>query len=120
MDAGALRSFLIIRRDNIGDLVCTLPAVSALRTGFPGARIEALVNSYNHDVLAGRPDFDAVHAYSKGKHRENESLAAVYARRMRLLWDLRRQGFDCAILAAPGLQPRALGYARWVRPKHIV
>jgi len=124
LDTEAFRSFLVIRRDNIGDLVCTLPLIAALRRRYPAARIEALVNSYNRDVLEGHPDLDAVHAYSKGKHREGESLAAVYARRLRLLWSLRRadegRGFDCAILAAPGEQPRSLGYARRVAARHVL
>ena len=114
-----LNSILIIRRDNIGDLVCTLPLIAALRKKYPNARIEALVNSYNCDVLEGHPDLNAVHAYSKGKHRADESLLAVYWRRIRLLWSLRGR-FDCVILAAPGEQPRSLGYARLIRPRHIL
>ena len=114
-----LNSILVIRRDNIGDLVCTLPLIAALRKKYPNARIEALVNSYNCDVLAGHPDLNAVHAYSKGKHRADESLLAVYWRRIRLLWSLRGR-FDCVILAAPGEQPRSLGYARLIRPRHIL
>jgi ADP-heptose:LPS heptosyltransferase len=114
-----LNSILVIRRDNIGDLVCTLPLIAALRTKYPKARIEALVNSYNCDVLEGHPDLNAVHAYSKGKHRADESLLGVYWRRFKLLWSLRGR-FDCVILAAPGEQPRSLGYARLIRPRHIL
>jgi ADP-heptose:LPS heptosyltransferase len=120
VDPAALTSFLVIRRDNIGDLVCTLPLIAALRAHFPAARIEALVNSYNRDVLVGHPNLDTVHAYSKGKHREGESLLSVYARRARLLWNLRGQGLDCAVLAAPDEQPRALGYARLIGARHVL
>jgi heptosyltransferase-3 len=114
-----LNSILVIRRDNIGDLVCTLPLIAALRKKYPNARIEALVNSYNCDVLEGHPDLNAVHAYSKGKHRADESLLGVYWRRFKLLMSLRGR-FDCVILAAPGEQPRSLGYARLIRPGHIL
>jgi heptosyltransferase-3 len=34
---------LIIRRDNIGDLVCTTPLIAALRQRFPAAWLGALV-----------------------------------------------------------------------------
>jgi heptosyltransferase-3 len=119
MQTEPLNSILVIRRDNIGDLVCTLPLIAALRQKYPSARIEALVNSYNCDVLEGHPDLNAVHAYSKGKHRADESLLAVYWRRIRLLWSLRGR-FNCVILAAPGEQPRSLGYARLIRPHHIL
>lgn len=50
------RRILVIRRDNIGDLVCTLPLIRALREYFPRAWIGALANSYNRDVLMGNPD----------------------------------------------------------------
>jgi len=60
---------LVIRRDNIGDLVCTTPLISALRKRYPGGHVAALVNTYNEAVLARNPDVDAVYAYEKGKHR---------------------------------------------------
>ena len=67
-DSQALK-ILVIRRDNIGDLVCTTPLISALRLRYPRAHIAALVNTYNRQVLEGHPDLDAVYAYAKAKHR---------------------------------------------------
>ncbi len=52
------RRILVIRRDNIGDLLCTTPLLSALRRRFPEAWIGALVNSYTAPVLAGNPDVE--------------------------------------------------------------
>jgi ADP-heptose:LPS heptosyltransferase len=114
--------FLIIRRDNIGDLVCTTPLFSALRARFPQAEICALVNSYNVAVLENNPDIDSVHAYTKAKHRPTgNSLLGVYWERGILLLKLRRSRFDYAILAG-SLQstPRALKLARMVGPAHII
>ena len=59
---------LIIRRDNIGDLACTTPAIAVLRQHFPEAEIGALVNSYNAEVLRGNPNVDHVFVYQKLKH----------------------------------------------------
>src|SRR5262249_10029526 len=61
--SGAHPRILVIRRDNIGDLVCTTPLIFALRDRYPEAHIAALVNTYNEAVLAGNPALDAVHAY---------------------------------------------------------
>jgi ADP-heptose:LPS heptosyltransferase len=117
----ARSKFLIIRRDNIGDLVCTTPLVAALRKRYPEAWIGALVNGYNAPVLAGNPDFDAIYAYEKAKHREpGQSLLGVYAQRLRLLLSVRREGIDYAILAAPGWQPRSLALARLAGARQIV
>ena len=53
---------LVIRRDNIGDLVCTLPLFRALRRQLPEAHLAALVTSYTAAVLDGNPDLDAIYA----------------------------------------------------------
>ncbi len=112
---------LVIRRDNIGDLVCTTPLFSALRAAWPTARIVALVNSYNAPVLHGNPDIDEVCIYRKAKHRaQGESLLAVWWQTWRLLQRLRREHFDIAIIATPGRQPAALKFARWIKADRIV
>ena len=51
---------LVVRRDNIGDLVLTTPVFTALRRRYHEARIEELVNSYNAPAIEGHPDLDAV------------------------------------------------------------
>jgi len=113
--------FLVIRRDNIGDLVCTTPLIFALRERYPGAHIAALVNTYNEAVLAGNPAVDAVHAYEKGKHRgEKRSIFSVYADRLRLIATLRRKDFDYAILATAAFEPRSLRLARLIGARHVL
>jgi ADP-heptose:LPS heptosyltransferase len=112
---------LVIRRDNIGDLVCATPLLAALRRRHPQAHIAALVNSYNAGVLAGNPDVDAVHVYTKLKHRgRNESWFGTLLSRMRLLKELRKQGFDHVILAKAGYDRHGLRLAKGVRPRNIV
>ena len=111
---------LIIRRDNIGDLVCTTPLISALRRRYPQAHIAALVNTYNQQVLEGHPDLDALYAYSKAKHRlPGQSLAAVYWDRLKLMLHLRAQRFDIVLLASSQPGASALRLARWIAPAHV-
>jgi ADP-heptose:LPS heptosyltransferase len=119
--ASHFNSLLVIRRDNIGDLACTTPFLSGLRRRYPHALIAALVNSYNSEVLAGNPDIDRIYAYTKAKHRPpGESLLKVYAKRLQLFSRLRRTGFDCAILAAPGFQRHSLQLARFAGAKKVL
>ena len=118
-DSPALK-LLVIRRDNIGDLVCTTPLISALRRRYPRAHIAALVNTYNRQVLEGHNDLDAVYAYAKAKHRlPGQSRASVYWDRLVLMLKLRALRFDCALLASPHPGASALRLARWVAPAHI-
>lgn len=112
---------LVIRRDNIGDLVCTTPVFRALRIKFPQALICALVNSYNLPVLENNADIELAFAYTKAKHRPSrKSLMGVYIERLRLMYKLRRMRFDYVILAGPNLQERSLIFARAIRPKQII
>jgi ADP-heptose:LPS heptosyltransferase len=112
---------LIIRRDNIGDLVCTTPLIAALRQRFPEGWLGALVNSYNSPVLDGNPDLDEVFVYTKAKHRgQNESLPGILWRRLMMMRRLRRMQLDDVILANPSAQPRVVALARWLKPKRII
>jgi ADP-heptose:LPS heptosyltransferase len=111
---------LLIRRDNIGDLVCTTPLLQALRRQLPQARIECLVTRYNQAVLQNQPDIDAVHAYTKAKHRSaDESLAGIYWQRLRMVAALRSRRFDWVILPGGG-SASALRFANWVAGKQVL
>ena len=111
----------MVRRDNIGDLVCTTPLFAALRRTHPRAWIGALVNSYNAAVLDHNPDLDEVLVYTKLKHLEpGQSALGALARRTRDLWRLRRRGLDCVVLANPHEAPRTRALARALAPRRIV
>ena len=86
-----MKKILLIRRDNIGDLVCTTPAFAALRKHYPNAQIGALVNSYNAEVLRGNPNVDHVFVYQKLKHAGNlASRFKALNQRLKLIAQLRR------------------------------
>lgn len=115
------QKILVIRRDNIGDLVLTTPALTALRTHFPEARIDVLVNDYNAPVLAGNPDIDRVWAYRKGKHRApGESILSVWLATAAMMWRIRREHYDVAIVATPTVSPSTYKFARHVRATRTI
>lgn len=112
---------LIIRRDNIGDLVCTTPLIGALRQRFPEGWLGALVNSYNAPVLDGNPDLDEVFVYTKAKHRgSGESLPGILWRRLAMMRRLRQIRLDDVIIATTSPQPRVITLARWLKPKRTI
>jgi ADP-heptose:LPS heptosyltransferase len=116
------KRILVIRRDNIGDLVCTTPLIAALRAHFPDAHLAALTNSYNLPVLAHNPDLDAVHAYTKLKHRPHERGLLDWLWRDRLGFNraLQRERFDLVVLAAPEFNTGAARFARVTRAGTVV
>jgi len=113
-------SILVIRRDNIGDLLLTTPMFEALRQKFPSAHLAALVNSYNRPILEGNPFLDEVYCYAKAKHVDRWSVPGVLWRRLGMLRRLRRRRFDYVILPNGGPAPRSLRPARWAAPQHII
>ena len=110
---------LVVRRDNIGDLVLTTPVFRALRERFPEARIEALVNSYNAPVLENHPDVDAVYAYVKSKHRVGGATLGGWLERLRQIMGLRESRYDLALVPRPGFHPREVRLARWTAPRQL-
>ena len=117
-----LRQILVIRRDNIGDLVCTTPLLTALRKQYPQAWVGVLANSYNAPVLQGNTDLDAVFCYRKLKHVDGgwrEKWRAL-VERWQMLWRLRRRRLDLVILAAGDNDLRARALADWITPARIL
>lgn len=116
-----MTKILIVRRDNIGDLICTLPLIASIRKLHPTARIDLLVNSYSAAVVANNPDIDHLYVYTKAKHRAaGESVLGVHARRLWLTLQLRLTRYDWLVLANAGCMPRPLRWAKQVGAKHIV
>lgn len=115
------RRILIIRRDNIGDLVCTTPAIAALRKHYPNAEIGALVNSYNAEVLRGNPNVDRVFVYQKLKHAGNLSgRFKALSQRLKLIAQLRGWKPDVTILAKASYDRHGLNLARQIGAKNII
>ncbi len=116
-----LDSVLLVRRDNIGDLVCTTPLLGELRRKFPSARLDVLANSYNAPILENHPDVDHLYAYVKNKHRPiGMTVLGALWRRMVLLLRLRHRHYDLVILGQDSYQWQATKFAWIVKPQHIL
>lgn len=114
MSLAPARRLLFIRRDNIGDMVCTTPLFAAARAHHPDALIAVFTNDYVAPVLEGNPDIDRVYEYGKAKHGAGRAAAALGV--VRVLARMRRERFD-AIVAA---DRRAVGFARWLGARRVI
>jgi len=116
---------LVIRLGAVGDVVRTLPAVSALRTGYPAARIEWLVEPASASLLRAQPWVDAVRVLPRPDWTAHARALrwGTLAREMwRFLRALRAERFDLVVdfhsILKTGLPSRAsgapvrVGYAR--------
>jgi len=107
---------LVIRRDNIGDLICTTPLLHALRQQHPGAYVAVLASSYNVAVLDGNPDVDEVFVFLKRQQKSHgHGLLSTLWKRWKLVRHLQRCRFDYVLLANGGWR-----YARRLGGKTMV
>lgn len=63
------RNILVVRLSAIGDVINTLPAVAAIRSAEPEARIGFVVEDKAKDVVIGHPDIDEVFVFPKKRWR---------------------------------------------------
>ena len=117
VEAATAPRVLIVRRDNIGDLVCTTPLLEAMRAQLPRAWIGALVTTYNAEVLARNPALDEIFVYEKLKHR-TRGLVAHVAHRVGQMSRMRRRKLDYVLVPAPA--PQSLRLARSLKPGRVI
>lgn len=111
---------LVIRRDNIGDLVCTIPLLRCIAAR-PGTVVDVLANEYNWQVLEGSPEIRRVWVYRKAKHRkQGESALAIWWASLKLLLNIRREKYDYVFIGSPGFQSSAARFARHAGARCIV
>ena len=115
MDKKAIKRILVRGPNWLGDAVMCEPALRGLRSLFPDAQIALLVKPAVADLFAGHPALTRVLTYdTEGRHA---GLSGKWA----LAGQLRRQGFDLAILFQNAFEaafltflagvPRRYGYA---------
>ncbi len=105
-----VRKILIVRNDNLGDVLCTTPAIEALKRGVPGAWIGVLVAEYAEPALEGNPFVDRVYRYAKAKHGAGKLRSWIGVARM--IAAIRAERFDAALAMRSRLTPVLSGLVR--------
>ncbi len=118
IDMTRVRSILIVRQHNqLGDMLCVVPLLRALRARFPGSRLVLLTSPVNHAVMLHHRLLDEVVNYDKREFLGGGRIKTKTVRAfIRMLRDFR---FDLAIIPATvsmSFTSDLLGYlsgARW-------
>ena len=111
---------LIIRRDNIGDMLCVTPAIRALREAYYDIKISVFCNSYNKPVIENNNDLSCIYSYKKGKHATDKSFFRAIWGKIALILSLRRKNFDYIILASSAVKKRDYKLAKFIGSKKII
>jgi ADP-heptose:LPS heptosyltransferase len=109
-DPDRVQRILIVRNDNLGDLLCTTPTFRALRRRYPLAHIAVLVPAHCRPLLRDNPDVDEVISYIKAKHRTRGTTLGAWWEMLRMFRALWARRFDLAI----GMRQRFSQPAAWL------
>ncbi len=60
-----IKNILIIRRNNIGDMICAIPVLRTIRKEFPQAHITVLADSTNAGIIEGASFIDSLLIFKK-------------------------------------------------------
>lgn len=85
-----------MRLDHIGDLILTIPAISAVREAYPNARLYALVGRWNEPFARFIPYIDELIVFSPFWF-DREKKGINIGEFVRLIFRLRRERFDVGV-----------------------
>ena len=98
---------LLIRNDNLGDLICTTPAIESLRKKYPKATIDIVVNSYNYLGIRKNPFVDNVYVYTKPKHVKGLNKIKVLFGKIKIFSDIFFNKYDVSVVFRSGYSSSA-------------
>ncbi len=109
---------LLVRNDNLGDLICTTPAIEALRKKFSSAQIDILVNSYNFPAIRENPFVDKIFVYTKTKHVKGFlKKGRAFFGKIKVMGEIFKEGYDVCVVFRGGYSPYAEQFAKISRAK---
>ncbi len=112
---------LLVRNDNVGDLICTTPAIEALRKRYPDNQIDIVVNSYNYDAIYNNPFVDTIYCYTKPKHKKSfvDKLKAGLGK-LKILLDIWKEDYDVVVVFRSGYSKSAELFSNITNAKYKV
>ncbi|WP_428027031.1 glycosyltransferase family 9 protein [Arcobacter sp.] len=93
------KKILLVRNDNVGDLICTTPAIEALRKKYPDNQIDIVVNSYNYSAIDKNPFIDKIYCYTKPKHKKGffEKVKAALGK-LAIIINIIKEKYDVVVV----------------------
>lgn len=115
------KKILLVRNDNVGDLICTTPAIEALRKKYPLAQIDIVVNSYNYSAIDQNPFVNKIYCYTKPKHKKTikDKIKAAFGK-LKIIYDINRENYDVVIVLRSDFSKSAQLFSKITNAKYKV
>jgi len=101
LNSASTKKILIIRLGGIGDVVCTLPALEAIRAANPGAFIGYAVEDRAFDLVNNHPALDRVHLFERRRFtalaKKFTSWRQAYSEISKYIHSFRGEQYDIAL-----------------------
>ncbi len=94
----AVKNILLVRLDNLGDVLLTTPAFHAVKTSLPHASLTLLASHVGAQVAALNPDIDEVIVYPAPWMDPWQKMPQDSEREQRMIAELQARHFDGAII----------------------
>jgi ADP-heptose:LPS heptosyltransferase len=94
----AVRRLLVVRLDNLGDVILATPAIRALRRALPEARLTLLASPVGSQVAELNPDVDDAIVYRAPWMDPDRLLHQEPSRDWSVAAEIRRRGIDGAVI----------------------
>lgn len=95
MPNSSSKRFLFVQLGDIGDLILTTPAISALREAYPDVHIALLTSNHASKILTDNTLIDDIITFDRAGF--NSSRSFLQPANLRTIWDLRKGKYDTVI-----------------------
>lgn len=110
---------LILKRDKLGDLLLTTPAIRLIQQRYPDAEIHLLASEYSAWVADGLTSIHKIWAYPRVRTGKKISVLAA-VKQLLQIFALRKERFDWAIAAGGEYSPRAVSRLKYIRARQTI
>jgi lipopolysaccharide heptosyltransferase I len=111
------KNILIIKPSALGDIVLALPALSAIRRNFPGARISWLIRPEYAPLLEGNPNLTEIIPFDRKLYGRAWYDPRALGRLLTFIGGLRRGGFDTVVDLQGLFRTAGLGWLSGARKR---
>ena len=110
---------IILKRDKLGDLLLTTPALQLLKKIYPKAKLSVVAPESSAWVLKDAPFIDHLYTYPQPNSSTLKSIFNIFLQ-LYVFLKIRKENYDIAIAAGGEYSHRAVKRMLWIKAKRTI